>query len=101
MENIYMSKTPIELTLKLCGKEIKNYIFHTKIYLEYDEDDAFIFILKDDVIFTYLFDEESNIDEKLILYIVSFEKVYSFNIDILFFFIRKFRRKELYHYTFL
>ena len=84
MENIYMSKTPIELVLKLCGIEIQDYIFHTKIFLEYDEDEGFIFILKNNVIFTYLFDEESEIDEKVILYIISLEKVNTNNLDILF-----------------
>jgi len=72
----FMSKTPLQsIITKFCNNKIQDYIFHTKIYLEYDEESAFIFIFKNSLVFTHIFDEKSNVTENPIIYIVKFQQV--------------------------
>ncbi len=72
----FISKTPLQsIITKFCNNRIQDYIFHTKIYLEYDEESAFIFIFKNSLVFTHIFDEKSNVTENPIIYIVKFQQV--------------------------
>jgi hypothetical protein len=74
--NQFLYKTPLQsIITKFCNNKITDYIFHTKIYLEYDEENAFIFIFKNSLVFTHIFDEKSNITENPIIYIVKFQQV--------------------------
>ena len=63
------------LITKFCNNSINNYVFHTKLYLEYDDENAFIFIFKNSLVFTHLFDEKSNVTENPIIYIVKYQQV--------------------------
>jgi hypothetical protein len=68
--------TPLQsIITKFCNNQITDYIFHTKIYLEYDEENAFIFIFKNSLVFTHIFDEKSKVTENPIIYIVKFQQV--------------------------
>lgn len=72
----FFYKTPLQsIITKFCNNQITDYIFHTKIYLEYDEENAFIFIFKNSLVFTHIFDEKSNVTENPIIYIVKFHQV--------------------------
>jgi hypothetical protein len=54
-EKKFIFKTPIQQILKrFCDNNINDYIFHTKIFLEYDDENAFIFIFKNSIVFTHL-----------------------------------------------
>jgi hypothetical protein len=80
MVDKFMYKTPLQLIItKFCNNNIQDYIFHTKIYLEYDEESAFIFIFKNSLVFTHIFDEKSSVSENPIIYIVKFQQVKRFN----------------------
>jgi hypothetical protein len=70
----FFSKTPIELLLnKFLNLNISEYIYHTKTYLEYDEEEVFVFILQKSIIFTRLFeDDDTNFE---ILYNISYSQV--------------------------
>lgn len=75
--------TPVrEIFNKILNISIEEYIFHTKVFLEYDEDQAFIFITKQTLFFTYIFlDEKDNlksykeITDKIILFRIDYKKV--------------------------
>jgi hypothetical protein len=73
----FISKTPIELLFnKFLGISINEYIYHTKAYLEYDEEEVFVFILRGFVIFTHLFeDDETELDSNIIIYNISYNQV--------------------------
>ena len=60
---------------KFCNNSINNYVFHTKLYLDYDDENAFIFIFKNSLVFTHLFDEKSNLTENPIIYIIKYQQV--------------------------
>jgi hypothetical protein len=77
-------KTPIQLILnKFCDNNINDYIFHTRIFLEYDEEDAFIFIFKNSLVFTHLFDEnETELKSNPIIYIIKFQQIYFYDLTV-------------------
>ncbi len=67
--------SPIQSILtKFCENSINDYVFHTKIYLEYDEENAFVFIFSNSLVFTHIFDEKTVYDNP-ILYIIKFQQV--------------------------
>ena len=72
----FFFQSPLQsIITKFCNNTINDYVFHTKIYLEYDEENAFIFIFKNSLVFTRLFDEKHNVTENPIIYIVKFQQV--------------------------
>ncbi len=75
-------KTPIQIILnKFCENSISEYIFHTRIFLEYDEEDAFIFIFKSSLVFTHLFDDkEAELKTNPIIYIIKFQQIYFYDL---------------------
>ena len=78
-----INNTPIrDIFSKIVNIPIEDYVFHTKVFLEYDQDRAFIFITKKVLFFTLLFLDESDnlkekmqINEKLILFKIDYKKV--------------------------
>ena len=77
-------KTRIKSFLnKYCDNTIGDFIFRTKIFLEYDEDHAFIFILSNCLIFTHLFDDnETEFKSNPILYIIKFQQIYFYDLQV-------------------
>jgi hypothetical protein len=73
----FLSKTPIEfLFSKILNLSISEYIYHTKAYLEYDEEEVFVFILHGFVIFTQAFeDNETQFDTNIVIYKISYNQV--------------------------
>ena len=85
--NIYTRfnfKTPIQTILKkFCDNKIDEYIFHTRIYLEYDEEEAFVFVFKSSLVFTHVFEENEN--EQManpIIYIIKFQQIYYYYLQV-------------------
>lgn len=73
----YLTSTPIQLIItSYCDNKLNDYIFHTKLFLEYDEENAFIFIFKNGLIFTKVYDEKSETPtENPIIYSIKFMQV--------------------------
>ncbi len=62
---------------------IEDYIIHTKIFLEYDNIDAFIIILKESIIFSYVLEEEiKKINNNPIITSIQFTQIYNFDLII-------------------
>jgi hypothetical protein len=89
--------TNIEKVLKLENIKLSDHLLHTKIYLEYDEEEAFIFLTQNQVLFTNVIEQHT---EK-IMYVITFDKVEQFNKAILLYTIRSKRRSKLYAFSFL
>jgi len=78
-----INNTPIRDIFKdIVNIPIDDYVFHTKVFLEYDEDQAFIFITKQMIFFTQIFlddkgnlKENTQVNDKLILFKVDYKKV--------------------------
>jgi hypothetical protein len=75
--NRFFYTTPTQSILnKFCDNSINDYIFHTKIFLEYDDENAFIFVFKNSLVFTHLFDENKDtLVDNPIIYIIKFQQV--------------------------
>jgi hypothetical protein len=78
------TKTPILTILnKFCANNVRDYVFHTRVVLEYDEEEAFVFLFKNSIVFTHLYDDkESEINKNPIIYIIKFQQLYFFDLQI-------------------
>ncbi len=80
----YDFQTPIQqIIIKFCDNSVEDYIFHTRIFLEYDEEDAFIFIFNNSLVFTRLFDENSKTTiPNPIIYIIKLQQIYYYDLHV-------------------
>lgn len=77
-----LSRTPIQVILsKYCDNSISEYIFHTRILLEYDEEEAFVFVFKGSLVFTHLF-EEHDLKTNPIIYIIKYQQIYFYDLQV-------------------
>lgn len=78
------NKTPILTFLhKYCENSIKDYIFHTRVVLEYDEEEAFVFIFKNSIVFTHMYeDKQSTQNKNPIIYIIKFQQLYFYELQV-------------------
>ena len=76
--------TPIQVILcKYCENNINEYIFHTRVLLEYDEAEAFVFLLQNSLVFTHLFDEkDTELKINPIIYIIKFQQIYFYELQL-------------------
>jgi len=79
------NKTPIQVIVENysdTGKD--NYIFHTRVILDYDEEEAFIFVLKNCLVFTHIFNEKNTELKTIpaIYYVIKFQQIYFYDIQI-------------------
>lgn len=77
--------TPTQHILKMLSENEDEYIYHTQLFLEYDNENAFIFILKKCIVFTHLLPEDISslgCESDLILYIIKFSQIYCFELDV-------------------
>src|SRR5690349_20593886 len=83
-EETFEINTPIQMILsKFCDNNLNEYIFHTRIYLEYDEEEAFVFVFKSSLVFTHLFDEkEHELKVNPIIYIIKYQQIYFFELHV-------------------
>ena len=78
------TKTPI-LTLlhQYCENSINDYIFHTRVLLEYDEEEAYVFIFKNSIVFTHMYDDKQITQNKNpIIYIIKFQQLYFYELQV-------------------
>ncbi len=83
-DNHSTTKTPILTILhKFCENNVRDYIFHTRVMLEYDEEEAFVFLFKNSIIFTHLYeDKEANNMTNPVIYMIKFQQLYFFDLQI-------------------
>jgi hypothetical protein len=83
-ESYCYNRTPIQMILsKFCDHSISDYIFHTRIALEYDDEEAFVFVFKGALVFTHLFDEkEHDLKTNPTIYIIKFQQIYFYNLQV-------------------
>jgi hypothetical protein len=80
IDELFFLQAPLQLIInKFCENNMQDFLFHTKVYLDYDKSDAYIFIFKTNLIFTRLFDEKSKeLNENPIIYTINFKQVSMF-----------------------
>jgi len=76
------SNTALEHVLNTYTEfSIEDYLIHSKIYLEYDNTEAFIIILKQGLLFSYVLEEELNkISNSPIIIKILFTQIYNFDL---------------------
>lgn len=95
-----INNTPIrDIFNNIVNIPIDDYVFHTKVFLEYDEDQAYIFITKQIIFFSQIFlDEKGNLKEniqlndKLIFFKIDYKKV---NLILIRFMIQRFLQMKI------
>ncbi len=76
------SNTALEHVLNTYTEySIEDYVIHSKIFLEYDSTDAFMIILKECVLFSYVLEEDINkIKNDPIIIKILFTQIYNFDL---------------------
>jgi hypothetical protein len=73
----------IQRVLSLRDINMDDYLTHTKVFLEYDNEEAFIFLTRNLILFTYI-----TITRKIkerIMYEITFDKVIIYNLALFLF----------------
>ena len=73
----------IQRVLNLRDIHMNDYLTHTKVFLEYDNEEAFIFVTRNLLLFTNIITNKNN--KERIMYVITYDKVIKYKIVIFLF----------------